>query len=126
LVSHYALNFFRPSLTTKFNTREKLIDFGEVLIIFAWIPRSFSTLLESNTTVILSPILRIRGFPIKTRHQNPVRCEDMILKYTSKIDFFKAFYNLKILVHLLMIISTGSLWFPQNWWILPNYEALLT
>jgi len=35
LVLNYALNFLRPSLTTKFNTCEKLIDLGEVLIIFA-------------------------------------------------------------------------------------------
>ena len=51
----YTLNLSNPSLTTKFNTCEKLIDFGEVLIILACMFRSFSTFAESNTTVILSP-----------------------------------------------------------------------
>ena len=32
---YYALNFLRPSVTTRFRTCEKLMDFGEVLIIFA-------------------------------------------------------------------------------------------
>jgi len=46
-----------------------------------------------------------------------VRERKVVSKYTrrdAKNKFFKAFYNLKILVHLLMIISTGSLWFSSK------------
>ncbi len=67
MFSYQALNFLRPSLTTRFSTDEKLTDFGDVLIIFACIPRSFSTFVVSNTTVIRSPTTKLQGFAIKER-----------------------------------------------------------
>ncbi len=80
-----------------------------------------SYLIPSNLLILLNclfyPLNDIIDIILSTNNYNLIRIfqentlDSKALNYLISHLFFKVFYNLKIIVPMLMIISTGSLWF---------------